>query len=49
MVVDSAIADRRTGEYGQHRLMDGLDFARVQDVAREEGYYEQEDEDGQGP
>ena len=29
--------------------MDGLDFARVEDVAREEGDYEQDDEDGQGP
>lgn len=29
--------------------MDSLNLARVQNVAREEGYYEQKDEDGQGP
>jgi hypothetical protein len=29
--------------------MDGLYFSGVKKVAREEGYYEEDDEDGQGP
>jgi len=29
--------------------MDGLYFAGLQNVAREQGHYEQGDEDGQGP
>lgn len=40
---------QRTGKDGEDRLMDGLDFARVEDVAGKEGYYEQDDQDGQGP
>lgn len=39
----------RTGKDGQDRFVNGLDFARVQDVAGEEGDDEQDDEDGQGP
>ena len=40
---------QRTSKDGQDRLVDRLDFARVQDVAGEEGDYEQDDEDGEGP
>jgi hypothetical protein len=29
--------------------MDRLDFASMQDVAREEGYDEEDDQDGQSP
>jgi len=41
--------DGRTSKDGQDGLMDGLDLARMQYVAREEGDYEQDDENGQGP
>ena len=40
---------QRTSKNGQDGLMDGLYFARVQYVAREEGDYEQDDEDGERP
>jgi len=39
----------RTSKNGQDGLVDSLYLARMQDVAREEGYYEEEYEDGQGP
>ena len=41
--------DRHTSKDGEDRLMDSLDLASVQDVAREEGYDEEDDQDGQGP
>jgi hypothetical protein len=37
---------QRTGKDGEDGLVDGLDLARVQDVAGEEGDDEQDDEDG---
>lgn len=39
----------RTSKNGQDGLVDSLYLARVQDVAREEGYYEEEYEDRQSP
>lgn len=39
----------RTSKNGQDGLMDGLNFARSQYVAGEEGDYEQDDEDGESP
>jgi hypothetical protein len=42
-------AHEHAGEDGQDRLVDGLDLARLQDVAREQGHDEQGDEDGQPP
>lgn len=41
--------ERRTCKNGQYCLMDGLDLPRVEYVAREEGYYEEHNQDGQGP
>lgn len=40
---------QRTSNDGQDGLMDCLYFPGVQEVAREQSYYEEDDEDGQGP
>jgi hypothetical protein len=41
--------EQRTGKNGENRLMDRLDLARVEYVAREESYYKEHNQNGQGP
>jgi hypothetical protein len=41
--------EQRTGKNGEDRLMDRLDLPRVEYVARKESYYEEHNQNRQGP